>query len=544
MSDLFDELKPSTGSTKVGSDLLDELDPQQVTPPPEIVQPTLPVQEDTLANRSSARRQEAVGKVQQDISDFAKSPSKEAAFGLIGDIAGQSAWAGIDVLGDTLFTGLKTVAETAPDKMQDAVKAGFHSLTNAVPSEVKLSISSGTKDLIDIYGDLEEKYPEEMRQVENIAGILMVAMPGPKANPAAKPFTPIGKAGAKLTRSAKVQAAKSKRELVETLIEEIPTDEFSRKMKIRRSRETTLLRGRDIKASPLETMVAKDVSRVPGLNPKRSFLYNSNRVVDESRKVAEDVATKLANLPEPNDSLLKNAINKVDLGVNKLLKEETFLAESKTAVQNMVTKAKSLISSTDNSASGVWEARKAFDQWVIKQKGKYPDPNKAGAFEQVNEVVRNSLNGVVHTEAKKHGVNSQRAMEKLFHLNLAETALVPKVEKEGVNAFYRQMTKLKDVVGVRNESLGLIATAMGTTFLAASQTAAAPVAATIAAGSSLRLMYKAAKTPQFKRSVGLLLKATDDGLKVATDPIMIQQLRADRALLIELSEHLDKQEEE
>jgi hypothetical protein len=129
------------------------------------------------------------------------------------------------------------------------------------------------------------------------------------------------------------------------------------------------------------------------------------------------------------------------------------------------------------------------------------------------------------------------------NLTKAEANLAPKVRDQASTAIKRLVANLTDILGTRNKTLGAVAALTGSTILAASQTAAAPVGVAITGAIAAKGIHKALTSPKFKQVLGELLKTTDEGIKVATSSQMRKQLRLDRAALIELSEQLSKEEE-
>jgi hypothetical protein len=331
-----------------------------------------PQQDSTFMQRQEDIVQERQDFLQEGIQKFAEQPSVGTAQELIMDAAGSTAGAAFDTIGNAITTGLTEIAQVAPQELKTATEEGFKTFMNAIPSEVKVALSSGTGDVLEKYEELEKSQPGIMRQLENTANVIFALTPATSGNAKAKPGI-VGRAGAELSRKGKLQAAKAKREGVLELITPKATKQADVIKDVARTKEAGLTRGQTRVPFADEKSIARDVSKVPGLDTRRSFLHNSNKITDQKKKVVQQLKDELNSLPEPKTFLLQDANNGIDDAMKALLEKEPFLRDSPKLVSNIVSKAKSIISSTDNSAAGIWEARKEFDKWIKDQVGKFPD---------------------------------------------------------------------------------------------------------------------------------------------------------------------------
>ena len=497
----------------------------------------------TLFSRIGDRVDKRQETVSREIDKFVRDvpiTGNKAALNLIGDITGQSAGAVWDTAGEAIVTGLKEAANLPPEEFQDVVATSWESMMNAIPSEIKVALGSGTEDVMDKYQELKESHPDEMLQLENLTNILLLASPAPKGtpNPAAKPGV-LGKIGKKISRKGKVQAGTERRETILELVRPKKVSVKDAPREIRRTVETGVIRGSKKQATNFEKAMARDVSKVPGLKLNRSELHSANKINDHITNISDQLGRSMAALPAPKQSLAQKTMKGIDDGVDKLLQSEIFLNQQGTAVRALRQKAKSIVAAADDTVEGMWAARKEFDDWVRQQSGgQLPDVQKA--LGSVNSDIRNTMNKVMHEEGAKHGLNINRRFQNMRNLIEANKIVSVKAEKLGANAIMRTVDNAKKVVGARNAALTLFATALGTTVIGAAQVVSAPLGASITAGVITAGIFRGLKTPAVKKGLGSLLKATDDAIKASVDPVMLQQLRADRALIVELSKHLER----
>lgn len=544
--DVLDELDQTVQEAQegIGGDVLDEL---VATAVPEVPSPVQEIPVEPEEKGLFGRTGELLEKRQESAKEYAAKAARgevtEAE--AIGDVIGQSAGLYLDVVGEYITTGLKQVAENSPENLNAAVGEGFKTFINAIPQEIRVALSSTTRDAVDVYQELEEENPRTMRQVENIFNTLMVAAPATKGNPSSKPGM-LSQLGTKAQRKGKVQYLANRRENIFDLIrpEKYPTNTTSRSPKlmlnaeqdVARTTQTGMLGTKTRAPTKFEIKVAKDVSRVPGLRTSKNELHAANKINAHKKALSQKLDDQLLKLPPPKSSLVQKGINEIDTTIDAWMKDQVFLTGQKGQVEAIKQKAKALLLASDDTAHGVRRARIEFDEWAQDLKIPMDLEKAVGA---VNTKIRNSMNDIVSIEAKKHGINAKRIQENIHHLIEANKIIAPKAQKIGANALVRLGENARKIVGARNAALGVAATALGTTVIGAAQMAAAPIGISVGLGISAAATLKALKSPAAKRGVGALLKATDDALKVATDPTMIRKLRADRVLALELYNSLE-----
>jgi hypothetical protein len=461
---------------------------------------------------------------------------------LAGDLLGNAASYYLDTVGNAIVTGIKGIAKNTPNLLKDAVVESTKTFVNAIPSEIRTSLSEkGANilefggDAVDFYKELEKDNPRAMQQVENVANTLMAAYPAGKGNPVAQP-TIIGRAGSDLVkRSKQLSAADRRRSIIKLIRPKTSANTKEGSKESLRTIDVGGLRTKEIIASAEEKIIAKAVNKVPGINPSANFTRNQNKIVAHKDALIKELDDGLKALPASEKDLIKEASESIDSAVSKMLNEKIFLKEGSKDVKEIVTAANKILANTDNSAHGIWKARIELDRLVKEAKGSFPD--KAGMFDSANRSIRGALNEVVVKNSK--GVKTQRLLDSSSNLFKAIDNIAPKAKAEATNMIMRQVHNLTEVLGARSKILGIAAIGLGTTQLAASQAVAGPIGAGISLYLGAKGINSAWKTPAFKKGLGELLKATDEGLRIATSSQMRKQLRVDRAAIVELLENID-----
>jgi hypothetical protein len=114
--------------------------------------------------------------------------------------------------------------------------------------------------------------------------------------------------------------------------------------------------------------------------------------------------------------------------------------------------------------------------------------------------------------------------------------LEPKVANQGASAIRRIWDNAVRVVPWRSRAIQESALLMGTTALYASQVVSPFITGGFAAAGTAYIAGKWVVSSQAKRSLASLLKVSNKAIGIAKDPAMLHQLRADRAVLVNMLE--------
>ncbi len=119
-----------------------------------------------------------------------------------------------------------------------------------------------------------------------------------------------------------------------------------------------------------------------------------------------------------------------------------------------------------------------------------------------------------------------------------------KADLEGRSVIERAYRRMTGVVPVRNKLVQELATITGVGGLGAAAMFAGPVRDALALGFGGYYGGKWIMGPQAKEIVGALLRNVDDAIKVTKDKNLIRELRADRAILLEMLKSTESDQED
>lgn len=497
-----------------------------------------PEQGTTLFQRTGEDVKKRQERVKEGVRKFVRD--EETGVELAGDIIGQSAGLYLDVLGEYIVTGAKTLAEQANPKVKEFVTVGFESFKNLIPPEVKDALTEGLGSGIETYQELEQAYPRTMRQVENVANTVFALAPVKTGDISAKPTTLLKTANTLTKRAKKKSFTTRKESLIEMVRPRtfVNTEEGAKESL--RTKLTGVFRSKKITPTADEEIIAKTVARVPGIDPVKSFTHNQNVVTEAANATGATLERQLKGIATtvqkgPQKNILSEASNAIDETVNTLVTRNIMLREGMTDAKDIARAAKSILAQSDNSAYGVHKARQELDTLVKSWGKQFTD--KKGTFEIANREIRDTLNKVVDKNAKS--VKSKLLRDRHHRLLQAQGVLAQKAKAEGANVITRHLSNLTELFGARSKILSGSAILLGTTQLGASQIVAAPVGAAIGAyvlGKGLQQMWG---SPGFKKGLASMLKATDTGIKAAKSNQMRAQLRSDRVAILEIMKSMD-----
>ena len=191
---------------------------------------------------------------------------------------------------------------------------------------------------------------------------------------------------------------------------------------------------------------------------------------------------------------------------------------------------------------GVLKTRKKLDAYVKSYKANknaYPSQdNVETALSIALRDVRTALNTKVAETAPKANVLAR--LEKQSNLYRARVPVIEKAKADASNSLGRLWQNTTGVTGVRMPSTPL---AIGVTGAALAGWLPAIIGG-VGVGIAGRGIYRGAISPELKKFLGQSLIASSKALKQAKNPETIKQLRADRAVIIELLKNTKVEEEQ
>jgi len=438
----------------------------------------------------------------------------------------------VDVLGEGIVSAAKGLSFVTPDVIEEpavnAFKDGWNWLTETGVGE---AAGDAIKGGVEEYGKFKENNPQAAKTLESVINVgLLLAPVKSKAN--ASP-TVLGKAAAATGKAASKQLAKNKSTFVQDLISPTKTKKV-KEAEVARTVESGVgpFKRSIITPTTREAEVASEVLKIKGVSQSKSVQQNYNAVNNANTKLAKrlesNVSKERAKIPLPEIS------KSIDDAVNILIEESPLIVGNiQTTAKRVADKAKKLIASNPQTASGLLRSRKQFDTWVRGLPRGESKLSADAAMESQSltiKAVRNAMNDMLDSKVKNTVVKRELKRQSLLYEALEN--MTPKAASEYNTALGRAWQNSVKVLPTKNKLVQQLAVIFGIGGLGAAAKFA-PIITGVGGGIiGLTLAGKALRSPKTKIVAAKLIKAVDKAILSSKNPSMVKQLRADRALIV------------
>lgn len=442
------------------------------------------------------------------------------------------------------IAGQQTGAETALQALgqgagfaTDIIGSGLSLLTpepvkNVLGSVVQKALGTdAAKKVIDDYSTWAKNNPRAASGLESVINITSILPIGAGAKTAGGVVAKgaLSKTGEKLITSAEKTAVGTKQSFVRSLVRPEQTKAV-REEQVARSKEigTGILKRTEITPSATELNAEQSIIKnVPNINAKNSYQKNFNLIKDRASELGEELAVKV----KQNDVSIPRDTSKQKLldVQNYLSTVPTITGDAETTAKRLIIEANKLLDKYGENASGVLQARKDYDEWVLSLKRNAFDAKTENAFTIANDQIRSALNNIVIDNVKD--VNVKQSLREQFGLYTALNNIKTKAAIEADSAIGRFFQASSKILGTKNKAVQALAAVVGIGGLGAASTFA-PAASIIGIGGFLT--YKAGKlllSPQVKSALGRTLKEIDRKLPTIKDATQKNQLLLEVSLI-------------
>lgn len=457
----------------------------------------------------------------------------EAMTQIVGKGGFGAAW---DVAGDTVIAGLKGISLIVPDDIEDSIKnemsQGLQWIASSPKAQTALEAIKMGKEAYDAWAT---ENPQDAKTLESVVNIGAAFVPGPKA-------TPVTNAGKKAGQVFETIGNKITKKRMANIAEDLIDVSSSKKAMAQTLDNTTVTRFGN-KVTALTPAQQKTVEALEKLPLKKQRLANA--YYTENRTIIKDAiktdSKKLDKLLERR----KDTISDIDLRQqirldggntlrsNPMLQSDRTVAGQFQTVEDVAIK---FLNENWNSLAGLNRARRKLDKWAERkrsERGLYGDGIDT-AFSVAHNSVRRSMNKLISD--KYGGKTVPKALNRMHQYYNALDVLDPKAFNEAQSTIGRLAQNVHNVTKMHlpTTPLAAIATVAGT---AGVMSGFLPLmSAGLALGGSGAAIYKVAKSPKTYHAI-------DKAIRMSTNADMIQQLRLDRAALMEIAKSFDEEDE-
>ena len=356
----------------------------------------------------------------------------------------------------------------------------------------------------------------------------LMALPATKVPPVS---ATLDNMAGSLIRAGNVQGITKRHAGIQRLLEPLKLNSAD----IRRTETKGITREHVVGPDARGEEVIKVLSLIPEVKAGRTYVKNANAVYDEIEATSERLVNRLHKAGNPEVDMPKLNTT-LDSALEAYFKSDDPIIAGlpKPRIEAIVNKAKTLLAESDGTVVGVLGARKNLDAYLNSL-----DVNLDGEFVaskgKALKVIRDSLNNAVNETVTN--VDVLGLLRKQHLMYTAWDTLSDKAILEARTGLSRAYINAQRATGmsIPTTPLALAATAGGAATLATTGLAAWGIgaASTVAAGVLVQRMLTG---PTAKKGLGILLGGVSRGIKMSKNKEMIEQLKADRLIIISLLE--------
>lgn len=458
----------------------------------------------------------------------------------------------MDFIGEVLVSGGRGLSNITPDAIEDPIKGGATFVaTKLLDTELGQQGLEALLKGLDEWDAYRTEHPVMARNIESLVnvGLVMAPVRGKPRQPGV-----VGRAGEAAERSGVRAAVQNKRSFVDDLV--TPQQNIKqRREQVARTTESGLLRQKQVALTRSQQESARFLMNL-SVSPKRTLQGNYNVIRDAVGKETDALAKRLRN---PGTTIVRNSNGKrvrasrgrydpreyqraLDEAWDELRANPALVGDSEVAARRVFDIMRGL-GGKETHVSNLLRSRKDFDNKIIREgRDKIFNPTTENGISLAVRSVRQATNRFIHERVPTVGVkNSLRKQSALLR---AMDDIKPKAAKEGNNAITRSMQNVLKLLTLRGEINQIAATLLGMGGLGA----AAFIAPFVLKGGLITAVsYGAGRLimrPGARKALGKLLKLIDKATSRVTNVNALRQMRADRALIVEMIKELDRQQKE
>lgn len=456
--------------------------------------------------------------------------------------AGQVAGGVWDILGETLVLGAKGISFVTPDFIKEPIKQKWQEGVNFITNDPKsLEALKAVESGVETYGEWKKENPESALTLESVVniGLLFAPIPRGKGNPefVSSVKTPV------LERAGQVMVDASGKQVKDRSIKKALDLIVPKSGVPEQTKEVSKLgfKYNVIKPTAQEQKIVDTVATLK--IPQSASNQRSLNLIDDAIEAEAKILEKQVAASKEAISLTESFKLLDDVAANTKA-TDAFVSTNQLGrmVDDVVVKAKSLLKENPQTPLGVLKTRKKLDAYIKSYKAnKSAFPNQDNVETALSIALRDvriALNTKVAQTAPKANVLAR--LEKQSNLYRARVPVIEKAKADASNSLGRIWQNTTGVTGIKMPSTPL---AIGVTGAALTGWLPAIIGG-VGIGIAGRGVYRGVISPELKKFLGQSLIASSKALKQAKNPETIRQLRADRAVIIELLKNAKVEETE
>ena len=458
----------------------------------------------------------------------------------------------MDFMWEAMVSGGRGLSAITPDFIEDplkenATKAGIFLLETDLGQKGLEAAKNG----VAAWQEFSEENPVAARNIESIVNIGLLVTPI-KGKPKAKS----GSAGNRLIASGERAAVRNQDDFVKELV--TPRQIFKERVaQVKRITEQginrkkvasltplqrikTTLQGinkkKVISLSPSQQRSADAIRRIATVSPKKTLQGNYQALADASLRSTRALERSLRGKNYDWTIFGRQLQDTVGQNIKKSL-----VGDEREAANLLLQRALELTANKPKTLNNILKARRELDNWVLRhKKNAFDSPNATAMTNAVREV-RSQMNNFIN--ARVPGGRVKRSLEFQSSVLRAMDDVAEKAALEWDSRLKRAFQNAVKVIPIRNEMVAAFSLITGMGGLGAAAMAMPFVQKALIGYGLFWAGKKAVISPATRKGLGQLVNILEKGIRNATDPLVIMQLRADRVAVIEMIKSVEVDKE-
>lgn len=450
----------------------------------------------------------------------------------------------VDVIGEVITGGIKTIGLLIPDSVGEPVKQFFSEKTNALlNTELGAQTIQAFEGGAEGYKSFKKNNPSAARDIEAVINASLLFTPTPKAAPVSNA---LGKGGEFVTKSGERSVRKSKEKFADELIKPVQTQAV-KEAGLPQTEVSGLFQTATVRQTADEAATSKLVQGIKDvgysktlkanwLNIRKDIRTRADKLIDnldtfETNRIRSTGAATRLNQSDVT-SRLTTDINDL-IATNPLIRGQKPLEDT---AQALLEKTLELLKNKPLSPANLIRARQELDKYILDNKGTVFNAVDENALSVPFKTIRRTLNNMVDETVPSAKVKESLREQTLLYGALDN--LAPKAADESANILGRTVQNISKVLPYDSQrGLWLLTAAAGTGY---SFPALIPyMAGGLVLTGTQRAVRGSGAYGQTKRGLGATLKGIDKAIKASTNSAMIKQLKADRIYIADLLKNLE-----
>ena len=379
------------------------------------------------------------------------------------------------------------------------------------------------------FGEFESENPQAGKTIRGATNIAMAFAP---VKGGAGP-SPVAKASARVRRAGVRQSQANRKSFIDGLVspKETPS-ELLKQVPRTTEKGSGPFKRSVVELSPQEKLMVAEVTRIPGITPKKTVQGNYNIISKRNTELAKELEKRLAR--EKATIPMTDMVARIQASIDDVVRNNpTVVGDPALAAKaNRVgQEAVKILSEGKLTPLGVLQSRRALDSWLLNNRPKVFDQAEntlSASGRAVRDVMNQTIEDLAPSAMAKDSLRRQSTLYGVME-NVA-----PKAAAEGNNAVSRLWQNTGNIIGVRNRLVQDMAVLFGVGGLGAASMFAPIITKTAMLGGTALVAGKIIMHPSTKIALAKMIKLADKAIIGGKDPSLLRQMRADRAVLVEM----------